>query len=115
MNYEVQIDSNGFKGKATLDFPTRSEKLAIIKDLQSLGYGKKEEDENAVDEKKIALADRMGEVVEKRLVSLEVTHEESGTVITDKAMLDIYSEGQVLHGILAHYILGGVSLGKAKS
>lgn len=115
MNFTVQIEKQGFKGKAVIDFPTRAEKLNIIKELQALGYGAKDDAEDVINAKKLDLSAKMGEVVDARLVSLEVTHEESGTVISDKAMLDIYSEGQILVGVIANYILAGVSLGKDKS
>jgi hypothetical protein len=114
MNFEVQIDKEGFKGKAMLNFPTRSEKLGIIKELKELGYGSGGS-ETIADDKKLDLASRMGDVVDERLISIDVIHEESGVQITDKSMMEIYSECQVLSGILANFILGGVSLGKAKS
>jgi hypothetical protein len=115
MQFEVTIDQQGFKGKATIDFLTRAEKMSLVQELKKLGYGAKEDDEEAVTDSKIALGSKMGEVVDQRLVSLDVTHTESGTQITDKAMLDIYSEGQALVGVIGHFLLGGVTLGKPKS
>ena len=115
MNFEVKVDHVGFTGKAVLDFPTRDEKMKLLGELKTLGWGKDSEDEDGVTDSKLNLASKMGEVVDARLVSLEVTHTESGIVITDKAMLDIYSEGQALVGALSGILLGGVPLGKVKS
>lgn len=115
MNFEVTIDKAGFKGTATIDFPTRDEKMKLLGELRAMGYGLSEMDDNTITDNKLALANRMGEVVEQRITSINVVFEETGTVITDQAMLDIYSEGQALTGVIANYILGGVSLGKSKS
>jgi hypothetical protein len=115
MKFDVKVDHAGFKGTAKLEFPTREEKMKLLGDLKELGWGKDSEDDETVTESKLKLAAKMGEVVEQRLLELDVTHTESGTHINDKAMLDIYTEGQILSGALASILLGGVPLGKAKS
>lgn len=109
MHFEVKIDQDGFKGSAVLDFPTRQEKIEILKLVSSTQAG---EDTG----KLLDLANIMGEMVEKRLVSIDVKHEESGIEIKDKTMLDIYTECSDLTGIISNFIIGGVSLlGKPKS
>lgn len=116
MNFEVKIESAGFAGVAMLDFPTRSEKMKILNEIRALGYGSEDlSDESTLSDKKMALASRMGDIVDQRLVSLDVKFVETGLQITDKCMLDIYSECQALVGVIANYLLGGVSLGKEKS
>lgn len=115
MKFNVVIEKAGFKGTATIDFPTRDEKMKLIGELKALGYGSSNEDEEAITDMKLALASRMGEVVEQRLVVLDVVFEETGLQITDKALLDVYSECQALIGVISNFILGGVSLGKSKS
>ena len=116
MNFTVKIDKEGFTGEATLDFPTREEKMKLLRELQALGYGAQDmEDETKMNDAKLALASKMGEVVDARLVAINVKHTESETEITDKAMLDIYTEGQVLVGLLSQFLLGGIPLGKPKS
>lgn len=114
MKFEVQIDELGFKGTATLDFPTREEKFKLLEELQELGYGKEDNDEQ-ITKNKLKLANSVAEVTESRIVDLNVTHTESGTNITDKAMLDVYHEGQQVIGIISNRLLGGVQLSKPKS
>ena len=114
MEFEVDIDRDGFKGKVKVNFPTRAEKHALLRELKALGYGADDESEKITDQK-LALAEKMGEVAEARLLDIDVTHVESGTHITDKAMLDVYHEGQQMVGIISNLILGGIQLSKDKS
>jgi hypothetical protein len=113
MEFTVKIDEAGFTGEVKVNFPTRAEKMKLLQELKAMGYGKDEGDD--LDDSKIALATRMGEVVDERLLSIDVTHIESGVRIEDKGYLDVYSEGNEIVGILTRTLLGGVSLGKDKS
>ncbi len=115
MEFSVDIDRDGFKGKVKVSFPTRAEKHALLRELKALGYGGDETDGEKITDQKLALAEKMGEVAEARLLDIDVTHVESGTHITDKAMLDVYHEGQQMVGIISNLILGGVPLSKDKS
>lgn len=109
MEHSVEIDHNGFKGTVKLKFPTRSEKLAILSELQKLGYGKEGASEAELTDDKLKLADKIGEVVDQRLISIDVKHSESGVQIADKAWLDVYTEGSELVGHLGSILLGGIS------
>lgn len=113
MEFTVQINQEGFTGTAKLLFPTREQKMALLRELQTLGYGGGAEGMEEL--KKLDLAAKMGEVAEQRLLEIDVVHTASGVEIKDKGMLDIYQEGQILVGLISQFLLGGIPLGKTKS
>lgn len=115
MKFTVEVDQNGFKGKMEIDFPTKAEKMAILTKLIDLGYKQGETLEGEVTTDKLKIVQMLSEESDKRLISLDITHEESGTKITDKELLDVYAEGNAIMGIVSGFIMQGVSLGKAKS
>ena len=112
MKFTVLVQESGFEGEATINFPTREEKMELLKKLQGLGW----QDNRAIaDNEKLEMASTMGEIVESRLESINVTHVETGVVINSKELLSVYAEGNALSGLLSGWIIGGVPMGKLKS
>lgn len=114
MEFEVEINQAGFEGNVLIKFPTRQEKTKMLQELKSFGYGKGQDSDELTDEK-LKMAEMIGNLVDERLVSVNIVHKESGIYIKDKSMLDVYSECQALVGVIGNFILGGIPLGKPKN
>lgn len=115
MEFTVDIDQQGFKGTAKLNFPSRSERMKMLKELRALGYGQENATEGEMTDGQIELVGRLGDIVDERLLMIDVVHTETNTKIEDKGLMDVYSEGAALSGVLGQLLLGGVTMSKQTS
>lgn len=115
MKFEINFDEHGYTGSVTINFPTRDQKTDILEKLRASGWNETGSSEDMTMEGKLQLARVMGEIVEERLETIDLTHIESGAKINSKELLSIYSDGNLISGLIGGWIIGGVPMGKLKS
>lgn len=100
-------DKSAFKGKVVLKIPKYRERIAILKEA---GYSVGKDGVEAASDH-YAFADKMIQIVEKNVLSVELTHEPSCQKFSSIDELEVYQEGTELINELGQTILGGVKLG----